>query len=272
MRTGIGETEHERCVYGSTSRMNRAGRSTGTARRPLDAWNPVERETNSRQNCNVSLTRLAIRDVLWSFIFIPHVLPCRFLIARKRSGLVGRSTTVPALDRAEPRVPRRAPDHLFPQVMPSRFLCLLPEPPGHHIVDCRANAYAKSGPSRAKSRRGKGSGDPHAPSPNVRPPKCFNLDICGSGACGRHETPSPRCTKGPKNFLGIFPNMASASCVAGSAACTADKKRGMFQARYTNAGGGVFSYQKWRFSPEPMNTFNAGRPCAVCIMRFFLQQ
>lgn len=54
---------------------------------------------NSRQSRNVSLTRLAIRDVLWSFIFIPHVLPCRFLIALKRPGLSGRSTTVAAVDR-----------------------------------------------------------------------------------------------------------------------------------------------------------------------------
>jgi hypothetical protein len=74
--------------------MNRACRPTGTARRPFDAWNPVERETNSRQNRNVFLTRLAIRDVLWSFIFIPHVLPCRILIALKIPGLMGRSTTV----------------------------------------------------------------------------------------------------------------------------------------------------------------------------------
>ncbi|AZQ53716.1 hypothetical protein D5R55_22660 [Burkholderia cenocepacia] len=86
-------------MYGSTSRMNRAGRSTGTARRPFDAWNPVEREMHSRKIRNMSLTRLAIRDVLWSFIFIPHVLPCRFLIARKHSGLLGRSTTVRAVDR-----------------------------------------------------------------------------------------------------------------------------------------------------------------------------
>ncbi|MCW3661500.1 hypothetical protein K6L27_25205 [Burkholderia cenocepacia] len=99
VRTGIGEAEHERRVYGSTGRMNRTSRSTGTARRPFDAWNPVEREMNSRQSCSVSLTRLAIRDVLWSFIFIPHVLPCRFLIALNPPGLLGRSTTVAAVDR-----------------------------------------------------------------------------------------------------------------------------------------------------------------------------
>ncbi|WP_175884955.1 hypothetical protein [Burkholderia sp. BCC0044] len=88
----------------------------------------------------------------------------------------------------------------------------------------------------------------------------------------RTKSLSPRCTKGQKNFLGIFPNAASRACVARSAACTADKNRGMFQARNTNSGEGVFSYQKWRFSPESLNTFNAVRPCAVCIARFFLQQ
>uniref|UniRef100_A0A0H2Y0B9 Uncharacterized protein n=1 Tax=Burkholderia orbicola (strain AU 1054) TaxID=331271 RepID=A0A0H2Y0B9_BURO1 len=148
----------------------------------------------------------------------------------------------------------------------------MPEPPGRHVVDCRANAYAKSGPSRAESRRTKGSGDPHGRPSNARQPKCFNFDICGAGECSRHETPSPRCTKGLKNFLGIFPNPASRSGVAGPAARTAGKNRGMFQARNTNPGNGVFSYQKWRFSPESLNTFNVGRPCAVCITRFFLQQ
>lgn len=78
--------------------------------------------------------------------------------------------------------------------------------------------------------------------------------------------------KGQKNFLGIFPNAASRACVAGSAARTDGKNPGMFQARNTNAGGGVFSYQKWRFPPESLNTFNVGRPSAVCIKRFFLQQ
>lgn len=183
--------------------MNRAGRSTGTARRPFDAWNPVEREMNSRQSCNVSLTRLAIRAVLWSFIFIPHVLPCRFLIARKQSGLVGRSTAVPAVDRSEVAYSPTRSGSLFRRRFAGRFLCLLPDLPGRRIVDCRANAYAKSGPSRAKSRRGKGSGDPRAPSPNVRLPKCFNFDICGSRACGRHETPSSRCTRIQKIFSGF---------------------------------------------------------------------
>ncbi|WP_175870619.1 hypothetical protein [Burkholderia sp. BCC0397] len=117
VRTGISETERERRVYGSTGRMNRAGRSTGTARRPFDAGNPVEREMNSRQSRNVSLTRLAIRDVLWSFIFIPHVLPCRFLIARKLSGLVGRSTTVPAVDRAGAACSPTRAGPSFPQVI-----------------------------------------------------------------------------------------------------------------------------------------------------------
>lgn len=259
-------------MYGPTGRMNRTGRATGTARRPFDAWNPVERERNSRQSCNVSLTRLAIRDVLWSFIFIPHVLPCRFLIARKLPGLVGRSTTVPAVDGSGAAVPRRAPDHPFRRRFASRFRCLLPEPPARHVVDCRANAYAKSGPSRAESRRTKGFGDPLASPSNARLPKCFNFDICGSGACSRHETPSSRCTKGLKNFLGIFPNAARCPSVAGSAACPVGKNHGMFQARNTNSGGGVFSYQKWRFSPESLNTFNVVRPCLVCITRFFLQQ
>ncbi|HEB3534958.1 hypothetical protein KDX20_33360 [Burkholderia cenocepacia] len=111
-------------MYGSTGRMNRASRSTGTARLPFDAWNSVEREMNSRQSCNVSLTRLAIRDVLWSFIFIPHVLPCRFLIARKLSGLVGRSTTVAAVDRPGAACSPTRSGPSFPQVIrePVRLL------------------------------------------------------------------------------------------------------------------------------------------------------
>jgi len=72
--------------------MNRTIRSTGTARLPFDAWNPVERETNSLKIRNVSLTRFAIRNMLWSFIFIPHMLPCQFLIALTLPGLMGHST------------------------------------------------------------------------------------------------------------------------------------------------------------------------------------
>ncbi len=178
----------------------------------------------------------------------------------------------PRLMELELRVPRRAPDHPFRRRFASRFHCLLPEPPGRHVVDCRANAYAKSGPSRAESRRTKGSGDPFACPSNARLPKCFNFDICGPGDCRPPGSPSPRCTKGLKNFLGIFPNAASYPSVARSAPCAAGKNHGMFQARNTNPGGGVFSYQKWRFSPESLNTFNAVRPCLVCIARFFLQQ
>ncbi|HEF5873709.1 TPA: hypothetical protein SAY52_004367 [Burkholderia cenocepacia] len=104
-------------MYGSTGRMNRAGRASGTARRPFDAWNSIEREMNSRQSCNVSLTRLANRDALWSFIFIPHVLPCRFLIALKQPGLSGRSTTVPAGDRTGAACSPTRSGLSFPQVI-----------------------------------------------------------------------------------------------------------------------------------------------------------
>jgi hypothetical protein len=99
-------------VYGATGRMNRTIRSTITARLPFDAWNPVERETNSRQSCNVSLTRFASRGVLWSFIFIPHMLPCRFLIALTIPGLLGHSTKSCPVDRPGARVHRRAPAFL----------------------------------------------------------------------------------------------------------------------------------------------------------------
>ena len=80
MRTGINEAVSERGVYGAAGRMNRTIRSTGTARLPFDAWNPVERETNSRKIRNVSLMRFAIRNMLWSFIFIPQCCHADFLL------------------------------------------------------------------------------------------------------------------------------------------------------------------------------------------------
>lgn len=99
VRTGISEAEGERVVYGATGRMNRTTRSTRTARRPFDAWNPVERETNSRQSCNMSLTRLASRGALWSFIFIPRIRSCRFLVALKTPGHNGHSTNACEVNR-----------------------------------------------------------------------------------------------------------------------------------------------------------------------------
>ncbi|WP_175002130.1 hypothetical protein [Burkholderia lata] len=77
----------------------------------------------------------------------------------------------------ELRVPRRAPALLSARDSEAGSLFLLPEPPGRHIVDCRANAYAKSRPPRTKSRRSKGSGDACVPLPAPRCAKCFKIDI-----------------------------------------------------------------------------------------------
>ncbi|CAG9268520.1 hypothetical protein BCEP4_510067 [Burkholderia cepacia] len=92
----------------------------------------------------------------------------------------------------------------FPPVIPvPGSVCLLPEPPGRHLVDCRANAYAKSRPPEAESRRSKGSGDARSPRPGARCAKCFKIDI-GFPASVSRLNARRRAAQRIKNFYSGF--------------------------------------------------------------------
>ncbi|MCA7951403.1 hypothetical protein LGM43_14110 [Burkholderia seminalis] len=189
-------------MYGATIRMNRPGRATGTARRPFDAWNPVDRETNARQTRNMFLTRIASRDVLWSFIFIPRPLPCRYLVALKIPGLISRSTLVCAVRRPGAVFPWRS-GHFFRVWRRSRFPVSVFGTAGRHIVDCRANAYAKSRPSRAKSRRIKGSGEVGSLLHRGRCPICFKFERPAAAAAAGPNARRRAAQRPEKISLGL---------------------------------------------------------------------
>lgn len=126
----------------------------------------------------MSLTRFANRDVLWSFIVIPHIRPCRFFYCPDDTGSHGSFDESFGGKSTRSRMFRHALRPSFPAGdSEAGSVCLLPEPPGRHLVDCRANAYAKSRPCWAKSRRIKGSGDADVPRHGARCAKCFKIDL-----------------------------------------------------------------------------------------------
>lgn len=82
----------------------------------------------------------------------------------------------------------------------------------------------------------------------------------------------PRCTRGSKNFLGIFPHPRCQSLSANSTHCRRGQKHGMFQARNINCADAIFSDVKIRFLAVSPPIRYRVIPPVVCVARFFLQQ
>ncbi|CAM2171718.1 hypothetical protein BLAT2472_20245 [Burkholderia latens] len=87
-----------------------------------------------------------------------------FLSPGSNPGLVGRSAKVLAVPWPEAAyVPRRAQVLRFRGGRGAGSIGHLPIPSGRHLVDCRAEAYAKSRPYRQESMCIKGFGDTCVP-------------------------------------------------------------------------------------------------------------